>query len=55
MTLVGASANLVTAGTAEHVGHKIGFVQFMKVGSAVVFISVSIAMAWCLLLYDVAE
>jgi len=53
MTLVGASANLVTAGTAEHVGHKIGFVQFMKVGSVVVFISVSLAMAWCLLVYDV--
>ena len=53
MTLVGASANLVTAGTAEHVGHKIGFVQFMKVGSGVVGISVTLAMTWCLLVYDV--
>ncbi|GMH87910.1 hypothetical protein TrVE_jg6842 [Triparma verrucosa] len=53
MTLVGASANLVTAGTAEHVGHKIGFVQFMKVGSVVVGISVTLAMTWCLLVYDV--
>lgn len=52
-TLVGASANLVTAGTAEHVGHKIGFLQFMKVGAPVVFITVTLGMTWCLVMYDV--
>jgi hypothetical protein len=31
MTLVGASANLITAGAAEHCGYKLGFVEFMKV------------------------
>ena len=54
MTLVGASANLVTAGAAEHVGHKIGFLQFMKLGSCVVAITVSIALAWCLVIYGAA-
>ncbi|GMI48673.1 hypothetical protein TrCOL_g12489 [Triparma columacea] len=54
MTLVGASANLVTAGAAEHVGRKIGFVHFMKVGSSTVAITVAIALAWCLTVYGAA-
>ena len=53
MTLVGASANLVTAGAAEHAGFRLGFVEFMMVGGKVVAISVSIAMVYCVVLYDV--
>jgi Na+/H+ antiporter NhaD/arsenite permease-like protein len=54
LTLVGASANLITAGAAEHCGHKIGFVEFMKVGFFVVVISTSIACVYAVLLYGVA-
>ena len=42
-TLVGASANLVVAGMAEKSGYKIGFVEFMKMGFLVMFITVSMA------------
>ena len=53
VTLVGASANLVTAGSAEHAGHKISFKSFMLVGTPVTFLSVCVATAYCILLYDV--
>tara|TARA_B110000971_G_C19837537_1_gene420992 strand:- start:6 stop:500 length:495 start_codon:yes stop_codon:yes gene_type:complete len=53
MTLVGASANLVTAGSAEHAGHKLNFREFMKVGVPVSFISVAVASVYCILVYDV--
>ena len=42
-TLVGASANLVVAGMAGKAGYKIKFVEFMKVGLIVMFISVAIS------------
>ena len=53
LTLVGASANLVTAGAAEHAGHPIGFRGFMKVGVPVTFLSVTVATVYCILLYDI--
>jgi len=53
MTLVGASANLVTAGSAEHSGFPIKFGQFMRVGVPVTLISVSVATVYCILVYDV--
>jgi len=52
MTLVGASANLVTVGAAEQAGFRISFAQFMKVGAPVTFITVGISTIYCLLLYD---
>lgn len=42
-TLVGASANLVVVGLAEKSGYKIKFVEFMKIGLMVMFISISIS------------
>jgi len=51
-TLVGASANIVTAGIAGRYGYKIDFVDFMKVGMPVMFISLAFASAWCLVVYD---
>ncbi len=51
LTLVGASANLVTAAAAEHGGAKITFTHFMKVGAGVVAITVTVAMGWCLMMY----
>jgi len=53
MTLVGASANLVTAGTAEHGGHPISFKDFMKVGTPITFISVAVATVYCIIVYEV--
>ncbi len=38
-TLVGASANLVVAGMAEKSGYKIGFVEFMKMGLLIMFLT----------------
>lgn len=55
MTLVGASANLVTAGTAEHEGHPITFKGFMAVGTPITFISVSVATVYCILVYEVMQ
>ena len=54
MTLVGASANLITAGAAEHCGHKIGFLEFMKVGTCVVFITCTVATVYSLVVYSAA-
>lgn len=45
-TLVGASANLVVAGMAEKAGYKIKFIEFMKVGLFIMFITVTIAQAY---------
>jgi Na+/H+ antiporter NhaD/arsenite permease-like protein len=42
-TLIGASANVVTAGLAEKAGHPISFIQFLKVGFPAMIISVVIA------------
>lgn len=42
-TLVGASANLVVAGMAEKSGYKIKFMDFMKVGLVVMFITIVIS------------
>ncbi len=42
-TLVGASANLVVAGMAEKSGYKIKFIDFMKIGLMVMFITVTIS------------
>eukprot|EP00614_Pseudopedinella_elastica_P035063 CAMPEP_0172642448 /NCGR_PEP_ID=MMETSP1068-20121228/232246_1 /TAXON_ID=35684 /ORGANISM="Pseudopedinella elastica, Strain CCMP716" /LENGTH=59 /DNA_ID=CAMNT_0013456273 /DNA_START=8 /DNA_END=187 /DNA_ORIENTATION=+ len=52
MTLVGASANLVTVGAAENAGHKVSFVEFMKVGAPITFITIAISTGYCLTVYD---
>lgn len=47
-SLVGASANLVVAGIAEKAGHKIKFIDFMKIGLIVMVISLAIAHVYVL-------
>lgn len=49
-TYIGASANVVTVGLAERVGHPVGFLEFLKVGMPVTMVTVFIAMAWILIM-----
>jgi Na+/H+ antiporter NhaD/arsenite permease-like protein len=51
LTLVGASANIVTANLAARAGHPIGFVEFMKYGSVVVVESLVISTIYVWLRY----
>ncbi len=48
-TLIGASANVVTAGFAERSGFPMTFNNFIKVGMPVMIISVAIATVWLLI------
>ena len=48
-TLIGASANVVTAGLAEKAGHPVSFMQYLRVAAAPTLITVVLAMAWLLL------
>ncbi|MDA3840009.1 MAG: ArsB/NhaD family transporter [Patescibacteria group bacterium] len=50
-TLVGASANLVVAGMAEKSGYKIGFMDFMKMGLLIMFISILISTVYVWMRY----
>ncbi|KAK8803325.1 hypothetical protein WA158_001019 [Blastocystis sp. Blastoise] len=50
-TLVGASANLVTAGIAEHHGHKITFLAFLLPGFITLLISLVISTLYLLCRY----
>jgi Na+/H+ antiporter NhaD/arsenite permease-like protein len=47
-TLIGASANIVTAGFAERSGFPLRFVDFFKVGGPVTVVSLVIATLWLL-------
>ena len=48
-TLVGAEANLVTAGITEQAGRPISFGAFLKVGLPVTFITLTIGFVWLLI------
>ncbi|OYT54718.1 MAG: citrate transporter [Candidatus Altiarchaeales archaeon ex4484_2] len=50
-TLIGASANVVTAGISERAGHPIRFIDFLKVGAPVMFVSVFIATIYLLIAF----
>ena len=39
LTIIGAAANVIVSETSAHKGHPIGFIQFMKYGILIVFIS----------------
>jgi len=52
-SLVGASANLVTAGIAERSGYPITFGHFLRVGFPALLVTVSLAFAWLLLRFMV--
>ncbi len=48
-TLIGASANLVTAGISERAGYRITYGTFFKVGAPAMIITVAIGTLWLLL------
>jgi len=48
-TLIGASANMVTAGIAEAAGYKISYKYFLKKGFPAVLITVGLAFIWLLI------
>jgi Na+/H+ antiporter NhaD/arsenite permease-like protein len=48
-SLIGASANMVTAGIAERAGHPVTYSYFFKKGFPAVLVTVSLAMVWLLL------
>ena len=52
-SLIGASANLVTAGIAERSGYPITFGRFFKVGFPAMLITVSLAFVWLLIRYAI--
>ena len=45
-SLIGASANLVTAGIAERAGYRITYVEFFKIGMPAMVITVAIGTLW---------
>jgi len=47
-TLIGASANVVTAGLAEKAGYPITFIEFMKAGLPVMIVTLIISTVWLL-------
>lgn len=47
-SLIGASANMVTAGITERAGYPISYVTFLKVGLPATVITVAMAMVWLL-------
>ena len=47
-TLIGASANVVTAGLAEKAGYPVSFNHYLKVALVPTLITVTLAMAWLL-------
>jgi len=48
-SLIGASANMVTAGIAERAGHPITYVYFLKKGFPALLLTVTLALSWLLL------
>ena len=48
-TLIGASANIVTATLAERAGEKITFVQWLRPGLSVMVVSLAMADVWMIL------
>jgi Na+/H+ antiporter NhaD/arsenite permease-like protein len=48
-SLIGASANMVTAGIAERAGHPVTYVYFIKKGFPALILTVALAMVWLLI------
>jgi len=51
LTLVGASANLVTAGIAERAGYPVSYRDFLKIGAPITFLTVLVASLYFLIVY----
>ena len=45
-SLIGASANMVTAGIADRAGYRISYLDFIKVGLPAMILTVAVGMAW---------
>lgn len=43
MTIIGAAANVIVSETASSTGHNISFIQFMKYGALITFVSLSLS------------
>jgi len=54
-SLIGASANMITAGIAEQAGYRITYKYFLKKGLPVLIITVSISLLWLLILFKIME
>ncbi|MDC0556226.1 ArsB/NhaD family transporter [Candidatus Poseidoniaceae archaeon] len=54
-TLIGASANVVTAGMSEEAGYPISFNEFFKAGFPVMLMTVTIITGYIVMVYWVAE
>ena len=52
-SLIGASANMITAGIAERAGYPISYTHFMKKGLPALFITVGLASLWLILRFIV--
>jgi Na+/H+ antiporter NhaD/arsenite permease-like protein len=52
-SLIGASANMVTAGISERAGYPITYTQFMKKGLPALLITVGLASLWLILRFIV--
>lgn len=50
-TIIGASANLIVAGLAEHAGIRFGFIAYMKIAYPVMLLTVGLAMVYLELRY----
>jgi Na+/H+ antiporter NhaD/arsenite permease-like protein len=48
-SLIGSSANLVTAGVAKEAGYEITYLKFLKVGLPAMIITVAIGSLWLLI------
>jgi Na+/H+ antiporter NhaD/arsenite permease-like protein len=48
-SLIGASANMVTAGISERTGHPISYIYFFRKGFPALLLTVSLAMIWLLI------
>jgi Na+/H+ antiporter NhaD/arsenite permease-like protein len=48
-SLIGASANMVTAGIAERAGHPITYLYFLKKGFPALLLTVTLALVWLLI------
>jgi Na+/H+ antiporter NhaD/arsenite permease-like protein len=45
-SLIGASANMITAGIAERAGYRISYGYFLRKGFPALLITVSLSLAW---------
>ncbi|XP_022703177.1 uncharacterized protein LOC111268450 isoform X7 [Varroa jacobsoni] len=50
-TLIGASANVVCAGVAEHHGYRFTFIDFFKIGFPVMLVTTSVSTCWLLFIH----